>query len=67
MAQCVSNRCKDLFKRKKGFGVLGTLICSRNNARSDWLIVGHDSAVMPTLGGPKKAKQLVIKKKPQTF
>ena len=24
-AQCVSNRCKDLFKRKKYFGVMGTL------------------------------------------
>ena len=24
-AQCVSNRCKDLFKRKKYFGVIGTL------------------------------------------
>ena len=24
MAQCVSNRCKDLFKRKKDFGVMGT-------------------------------------------
>ena len=25
MAQCVSNRCKDLVKRKKYFGVMGTL------------------------------------------
>ena len=23
--QCVSNRCKELFKRKKYFGVIGTL------------------------------------------
>ena len=27
MAQRVSNRCKDLFKRKKYFGVRCTLIC----------------------------------------
>ena len=25
MAQCILNRCKDLFKRKKDFGVMGTL------------------------------------------
>ena len=25
-AQCISNRCKDLFKRKKYFGDMGTLI-----------------------------------------
>ena len=28
MAQLVSNRCKDLFKRKKDFGVTGTLMNS---------------------------------------
>ena len=27
-AQCISNRCKDLFKQKKDFGVMGTLIIS---------------------------------------
>ena len=26
--QCISNRCKDLFKRKKDFGVMGTLSVS---------------------------------------
>ena len=25
MVQCVSNGCKDLFKRKKDFGAMGTL------------------------------------------
>ena len=34
-AQCVSNRCKDLFKRKKDFRVMGTLrmqcVCTRLN------------------------------------
>ena len=30
MAQCVSNRCKDLFERKKYFGVRCTLMSQVN-------------------------------------
>ena len=30
-AQCVSNRCKDLYKRKKYFGVMGTLSLKNNS------------------------------------
>ena len=33
MVQCVSNRCKDLFKRKKGFGVMGSLKWERSNGQ----------------------------------
>ena len=32
-ANCVSNRCKDLFKRKKYFGVMGTLNSHELNDR----------------------------------
>ena len=30
-AQCIPNRCKDLFKWKKYFGVIGTLTWITNN------------------------------------
>ena len=45
-AQCVSNRCKDLFKRKKYFGVMGTL---RQQLAKRWegkerKTVSHDQA-----------------------
>ena len=34
-AQCVSNRCKELFKRKKYFGVIGTLRKNLNEPESN--------------------------------
>ena len=38
MAQCVSNRCKGLFERKKDFGVRGTLTVFN-------ILIGHNSNV----------------------
>ena len=34
-AQCVSNRCRDLFKQKKYFGVIGTLRMNKNNCTAN--------------------------------
>ena len=36
--QCVSNRCKELFKRKKYFGVIGTLRIMAYNASNGFFL-----------------------------
>ena len=48
-AQCVLNRCKDLFKRKKYFGYMGTL------RQSSFLIMLFLTILLSKLGNPQRS------------
>ena len=61
MAQCVSNRCKDLFKRKKYFGVMGTLIpCSLHLAVSRPLTCTFQTEVIKKLSRNRWLSFIVV-------
>ena len=61
MAQCVSNRCKDLFKRKKYFGVMGTLIpCSLHLAVSRALTCTFQTEVIKKLSRNRWLSFIVV-------
>ena len=50
-AQCISNRCKDLFKRKKYFGYMGTLIAfPQRLAQICWNFLIKQASLWPLLG-----------------
>ena len=46
--QCVSNRCKELFKRKKYFGVIGTLSAEQRDGIANFIRSNDVLAVLPT-------------------
>ena len=59
-AQCVSNRCKDLFKRKKSFGVMGTLSSLIIDIHSFKRTVLFTTAYINPCLNPKQAVYLLI-------